>query len=193
MASGPHRRNRTTDHFGRTRIDTCVLYYVEFRDTGTAPVIAGGRPCRRSDRSRRHEKTCVPARRRPHRLARSYTRRWIRSAVVNTAPGPRNRRSPLAFRKRGARALTFRRRRKAKARKVRVKVRHTLIPWGQHKRNARRRPRVAWAVSRILKHEPQNTVSQKALSRHARRAAARRTASERSAAARAHQGRLRAL
>src|SRR5262252_8368402 len=130
------------------------------------------------------KKICVPARRRPHRLARSYTRRWIRSAVVNTAPGPRNRRSPLAFRKRGARALTFRRRRKAKARKVRVKVRHTLIPWGQHKRNARRRPRVAWAVSRILKHEPQNTVSQKALSRHARRAAARRTASERSAAAR---------
>src|SRR5499427_10824616 len=101
------------------------------------------------------KKICVPARRRPHRLARSYTRRWIRSAVVNTAPGPRNRRSPLASRRRGARALTFRRRRKAKARKVRVKVRHTLIPWGQHKRNARRRPRVAWAVSRILKHEPQ--------------------------------------
>jgi len=55
---------------------------------------------------------------------------------------------------------------------------------GQHKRKARKRPRVARAVSQVLKHEPRNTVSQKALSRHAKRAASRRTASERSAAAR---------
>ena len=55
---------------------------------------------------------------------------------------------------------------------------------GQHKRKTQRRPRVARAVSQVLKHEPRSTASHAALSRHARRAAARRTASDRSAAAR---------
>jgi hypothetical protein len=55
---------------------------------------------------------------------------------------------------------------------------------GQHKRKTRRRPRVARAVTQVLKREPRSTVSRKALSRHARRAASRRSASERSAAAR---------
>jgi hypothetical protein len=54
---------------------------------------------------------------------------------------------------------------------------------GQHKRTTHRRPRVSRAVTRVLKNEPQSTVSREALSRHAKRAASRRTASERSAAA----------
>ena len=55
---------------------------------------------------------------------------------------------------------------------------------GQHIRKTRRQPRVARAVSQVLKREPRSTVSRQALSRHAARAAARRTASERSEAAR---------
>jgi hypothetical protein len=55
---------------------------------------------------------------------------------------------------------------------------------GQHKRKTRRQPRVARAVSQVLKREPRSTASRAALSRQATRAAARRSASERSAAAR---------
>jgi hypothetical protein len=55
---------------------------------------------------------------------------------------------------------------------------------GQGRRKTRRRPRVARAVSRVLKEEPRSTVSRKALSRHAKRAASRRTATERVTAAR---------
>jgi hypothetical protein len=54
---------------------------------------------------------------------------------------------------------------------------------GQHKRKAQRRPRVARAVSRVLKDEPRSSASRGAISRQARRAAARRTATQRSAAA----------
>lgn len=55
---------------------------------------------------------------------------------------------------------------------------------GQHQRQTQRRPRVARAVKRALKREPQSTASPQALSRQAKAAAARRTAAERSAAAR---------
>jgi hypothetical protein len=55
---------------------------------------------------------------------------------------------------------------------------------GQHKRKPHRRPRVSRAVLEVLKHEPRNTASRKALSRQAERAASRRTAAERSATAR---------
>jgi hypothetical protein len=55
---------------------------------------------------------------------------------------------------------------------------------GQGKRTARRRPRVARAVSKALKREPTSTTSRQALSRHASRAATRRTAAQRSEAAR---------
>src|SRR5205085_8097347 len=55
---------------------------------------------------------------------------------------------------------------------------------GQHKRKTTRRPRVARAVSQVLKREPRSTASHKALSSQAKRAASRRTASARSAAAR---------
>jgi hypothetical protein len=55
---------------------------------------------------------------------------------------------------------------------------------GQHMRKTRRRPRVARAVSRVLKREPRNTASHKALSLQASRAASRRTPTARSAAAR---------
>jgi hypothetical protein len=55
---------------------------------------------------------------------------------------------------------------------------------GQHKRKPHRRPRVSRAVLEVLKHEPRNTASRKALSLQAERAASRRTAAERSAAAR---------
>jgi hypothetical protein len=55
---------------------------------------------------------------------------------------------------------------------------------GQHKRKPRRRPRVARAVSQVLKHEPRRAASRKALSRQASRATSRRTSAERSTAAR---------
>ncbi len=55
---------------------------------------------------------------------------------------------------------------------------------GQGKRKPKRRPRVAKAVTEVLRKEPRETVSHEALSEHAKRAAARRKSSERSAAAR---------
>jgi hypothetical protein len=55
---------------------------------------------------------------------------------------------------------------------------------GQHKRKPLQRPRVARAVSRVLKREPRSTASREALSEQASRAASQRTATERSAAAR---------
>lgn len=45
---------------------------------------------------------------------------------------------------------------------------------GQGKRKPKRQPRVARAVSRVLKNEPHETVSRKSLSEHAKKAAARR-------------------
>jgi len=54
---------------------------------------------------------------------------------------------------------------------------------GQHKRKTQRRPRVARAVSEVLKREPRSTVSPAALSSHAKLAASHRSASQRSAAA----------
>jgi hypothetical protein len=55
---------------------------------------------------------------------------------------------------------------------------------GQGKRKPKRRPRVARAVSKVLKDEPRSTVSRRALSKQAKGAAKRRTASSRSEAAR---------
>ncbi len=55
---------------------------------------------------------------------------------------------------------------------------------GQHERKTARRPKIARAVKRALKHEPRSTASHAALSRQARSAAARRTSAQRSAAAR---------
>lgn len=45
---------------------------------------------------------------------------------------------------------------------------------GQGERKPKRRPRVARAVSKVLKREPRDTVSREALSKHAERVAARR-------------------
>ncbi len=45
---------------------------------------------------------------------------------------------------------------------------------GQQKRKARRQPRVARAVSAVMKREPRNTASHQALSRQAKQAASRR-------------------
>jgi hypothetical protein len=55
---------------------------------------------------------------------------------------------------------------------------------GQGRRKPRRRPRVAAAISRVLKKELRSTVSRAALSRHAKRAAARRSGAQRVGAAR---------
>jgi hypothetical protein len=49
---------------------------------------------------------------------------------------------------------------------------------GQHKRKPKHQPRVARAVSRIMKKEPRNTASREALSRHAKEAASRRKTSK---------------
>lgn len=54
---------------------------------------------------------------------------------------------------------------------------------GQHEREPKHQPRVARAVSEVLKKEPQDTASHEALSRHATKAASRRAPSLRSAAA----------
>lgn len=54
---------------------------------------------------------------------------------------------------------------------------------GQQERKPKRRPRVARAVSKVLKEEPHDTASHEALSKHAKRTAMRRKPSERSAAA----------
>lgn len=54
---------------------------------------------------------------------------------------------------------------------------------GQHKRKPVKRPRVSRAVLHVLKGEPRNTASRKALSRQGKAAAARRSASDRSTAA----------
>src|SRR5437016_2978266 len=45
---------------------------------------------------------------------------------------------------------------------------------GQHEREPKHQPRVARAVSKVLKKEPQDTASHEALSRHATKSAARR-------------------
>ncbi len=55
---------------------------------------------------------------------------------------------------------------------------------GQGKRRTRRRPRVARAVTRVLKRESRSTVSRRALSQQAKSAARRRSAASRSEAAR---------
>lgn len=55
---------------------------------------------------------------------------------------------------------------------------------GQHQRKVKHRPRVAHAVSEVLKHEPRDTALPRALSRQAKRAASRRSAASRSGAAR---------
>ena len=54
---------------------------------------------------------------------------------------------------------------------------------GQHKRKPHPRPRVSRAVEQVLKHEPRDTASHRALSQQAKRAASRRSAASRSAAA----------
>lgn len=55
---------------------------------------------------------------------------------------------------------------------------------GQHKRPVHRRPKVSKAVSEVLKREPKDTASPKALSQQAKKASARRSAASRSQAAR---------
>jgi hypothetical protein len=55
---------------------------------------------------------------------------------------------------------------------------------GHGRRRHKRRPRVARAVTRVLKREPRRSASHQALSRQASQAAARRSPSERSASAR---------
>jgi hypothetical protein len=54
---------------------------------------------------------------------------------------------------------------------------------GQHERKTHHRPRVARAVSKVLKREPRTSASRSAISRQAKSAASRRTAAQRSAAA----------
>jgi hypothetical protein len=54
---------------------------------------------------------------------------------------------------------------------------------GQHRRKPIRRPRVSRAVTHVLKREPRNTASRKALSRQTKSVAAHRSRSDRSAAA----------
>ena len=54
---------------------------------------------------------------------------------------------------------------------------------GHHKRKVTKRPKIARAVSKILKQEPRSTVSHQALSRQAKMASTRRSAASRSKAA----------
>lgn len=72
---------------------------------------------------------------------------------------------------------------KGKAKKSTRKSAKYAYEAGQHRRKTTRRPKVSRAVSNVLKHEPRNTASHKALSRQAKTASARRSAVSRSAAA----------
>jgi hypothetical protein len=74
--------------------------------------------------------------------------------------------------------------RKGKAKASTRKSAEYAYEAGQGKRKTRRRPRVARAVSQVLKREPRSAASRKALSKQARGAAAHRSAAARSAAAR---------
>jgi len=59
---------------------------------------------------------------------------------------------------------------------------------GQHKRKPRRQPRVSRAVSEVLKREPRDTASSKALASQAKRTTARRAATRKAAGTKARQG-----
>jgi hypothetical protein len=59
---------------------------------------------------------------------------------------------------------------------------------GQHEREPKHQPRVARAVSEVLKKEPQDTASHEALSRHATKSASRRAPSLRSAGSQESSG-----
>jgi hypothetical protein len=72
--------------------------------------------------------------------------------------------------------------RRGKAKKATRKSAAYAYAVGQHERTPKRRPRVARAVSRVMKTEPRGTVSRAALSRHAKAAASRRKIFKRSAA-----------
>ncbi|HVW73700.1 MAG TPA: DUF6496 domain-containing protein [Rhizomicrobium sp.] len=72
---------------------------------------------------------------------------------------------------------------KGKAKKSTRKSAKYAYEAGQHRRKTTRRPKVSRAVSNVLKHEPRNTASHKALSRQAKTASTRRSAASRSAAA----------
>ncbi len=74
--------------------------------------------------------------------------------------------------------------RKGKAKASTRKSAEYAYEAGQGKRKPRRRPRVARAVSQVLKREPRSAASRKALSKQARSAASHRSAASRSAAAR---------
>jgi hypothetical protein len=67
--------------------------------------------------------------------------------------------------------------RKGSAKKATRKSAAYAYEVGQHKRTPQRRPRVARAVSWVMKKEPRDTVSRAALSRHARKVASRKVAS----------------
>lgn len=73
--------------------------------------------------------------------------------------------------------------RKGKAKKSTRKSAKYAYEVGQGKRTSKRRPRVAKAVSKVLKHEPTRTASRGALSRQAKQAAAPRPKKDRSVAA----------
>jgi hypothetical protein len=114
---------------------------------------------------------------------------FVREEIHKIRRGEHGARSPeqaiaigLSKARRAGVALRPPRKGKAKARTRRSA--EYAYEAGQHKRRTHRRPRVARAVSRVLKHEPRSTASSGALARHAQRAASRRTAAARSAAAR---------
>ncbi len=74
--------------------------------------------------------------------------------------------------------------RKGRAKKATRRKARYAYDVGHGRRKAKKQPRVARAVKRVLKSEPRSSASHRALSRQARSASARRSASSRSAAAR---------
>jgi len=74
--------------------------------------------------------------------------------------------------------------RKGRAKKATRRSARYASEVGSGKRHPKRRPRVAHAVKKVLKKEPQSTASHHALSQQAKRASSRRSAASRSAAAR---------
>jgi hypothetical protein len=137
------------------------------------------------------DKRTVEKARRDKRAGKAATTQageFVREEIDKIRRGEHGARSPeqaiaIGLSKARRAGVALRPPRKGKAKASTRKSAEYAYEAGQHKRTIHRRPRISSAMSRVLKDEPQSTVSRAALSRHAKQAASRRTASESSAAA----------
>jgi Family of unknown function (DUF6496) len=139
------------------------------------------------------QKTVERARRakRAGKAATTQAGEFVREEIRKIRRGQRGARSPkqaIAIGLSEARraGVGLRPPRKGKVKETTRKSAEYAYEVGQHKRKPRHQPRVARAISGVMKKEPRDTASRGALARHAKQAASRRktsTAFKRSAAA----------